>query len=230
MEDSVDAQASGVKATARKAKAQKAIRKLTTDRYAVIFRVEAVLHGLLSDEQLLPLLLKLHRRLIERMLRRYGMPFTPWTPAMLRAHYDPVNGHVFDKLRTTKHDLVEIRDVLSMLKSHMEEPHPDNPGRMKLNEQAARLYIKGMEHKLRLVKEIDRMIGEQDEQLSASVRSLISTIENGSTTQQQSAALTRDPRTAAGNMATGGDMRTSANQATSTAVGSSYDFYNISGF
>ena len=228
--EAVDARAGGVKTTARNSKARSAIQQAMSNRYVMIFRAEAILRGVIGDEQLIEIMLQMHRRLIEDRLReRPDIVFTPWTVEMLRTHYNPANRHFFDKIRSTSAELARAERMLTLIESQTMVPDANNPGYLVLDKGAVGSLERWSSHKLKVVRELDKMNREKEEDLAAAVFTLVSSIEKMAR-DANSMNVLRDPRTAAGTVAVGGDALRSANIGSANAIGSAYDFYAMSGY
>jgi len=92
----------------------------------IIFRFERTLAGRLHDETVLQGMLQLRRTFIEAYLDEHGYRHTKWTIDMLRAHYDPVQGHRFDVVRELAYELEDLRRLRRWTMRHaMFVPNPD---------------------------------------------------------------------------------------------------------
>lgn len=227
----VDAQAAGVKSTAKNANARSKMQGTASDRYGIIFTVDQALKGWLCDEQLLPLLLMLHKKTIEKPLRTFKIPFVPWTLPILKKHFDPRQRHVFDPVRSLVEDLKDVEREIRVLNLRQRSfGSTTSPAEFKMDNDNSTLKLRYLDKKNRLVKQLNDLLAKHDENKAAAIFALISAIKNVGNKDLQTQALMHDPKTAAGTLAAGGDMRNSAAHAGNNALGTAADFYNISGY
>lgn len=219
----------GAKSTKKQAKARSAMQSSISDLYRVIFQVEEVLRGLIDDATLLPLLLKLHRDLIETQASDNYVDVVPWTIEMLRDHFHPVHGHTFDKIRETQHSLKLIKQTMCAVANSVTRPDPNNPAVQTVDHRAAAAHTSIASTHARLVRELANLHARKDERLADAVFRLISAIEKR---EPEVERISRDPRAAAGTVAAGGDTRDSVavNQNDATVAGSAAAFFQTSGF
>ena len=228
MAEAVEARASGTKVTAKNARARSAIQQDAANRYKVIFQVEAVLRGLISDAQMFPLLLTLHRRMIERPLRKLNdVNYTPWTLQMLQEHFDVDNEHVFDKVRELARDSRLVRKTIKQVADNVTVPDPDNPARRVVDVRAVGALDKLISTHRRVIQALETTHKTKDEDLSNAIFTLVSAI---SRQKPDADSVIRDPRAAAGTVAMGGDTRESVAIDGTTAIGTAYDMFALSGY
>jgi len=215
--------------TAKQSKARSAMQSSVTDRYRIIFEVELVMRGLIDDNALLPLILKLHHDLIENELARHQIEYEPWTLRMLREHFDPVTGHVFDKVREVAHSLRLIKRTMGDVAARVTTVDSNNPALRTLDHRAAMAHNQLASTHARLVRELATLHAMKDENLADAVFRLVSAIER---TEPDIDRLTRDPRAAVGTVTAGGDAREAARVQHNDAsvAGSAAAFYQTSGF
>jgi len=229
-------QAQGAAATTTSAKNNKRddkvrshIMRTTGDRYKLIFRIESVLRGMVSDEQLIPLLLELHRDLIESVLRKHpGIRFHPWTHRMLTDHFDIDNEHIFDPIREAVRDLRICRKAVTVMESRYLVPDPDNPAQRIVNHRVITSLCKMSERKEGLITKIQSYHKMKEENLAESIFALLSVISHQAADRAHQ--VTQDVRMAAGTMIAGGDTMRSAGTSMGSAVGTAHDFYALSGY
>lgn len=226
MAESVDARASGVKSTARNAKARSAIRDLVTNRHKMIFQAESIVRGRMHDDHIIDFMLEARQRMIEDHLAAYDIPFVPWTAAALRAHFDPRNEHVFDEVREIKNELRSTRDAITRLERCCFLTDPNNPARMVYDPKAITALHKMAGHKMKLITALGKALRNTDEDVAGAMYAMTSALTQK--TNDGAAEMVRDPRTAAGTVAVGGDALRSAGAKQS--VGTAQDMYNISGY
>lgn len=220
-----------VKSTGRRGKARSLLQQDTADRYAIIFRTESILRGVVEDDILFPLILHMHKTLVEDVLS--GEPdiqVVKWDMLMLRRHYNARNGHFFDKVRWLKAELRRAARALDYLEDHDEEEDSDNPGQMVPNIRALSERRQWQRQQVQLLKDYDAWQKEKAEDWPAATFALASAIDR--LTGQATNHAQRNPRIAAGTVALGGDaLRSmSASKSTSKMVGSAYEFLATSGF
>lgn len=205
------------------------IMRTTGDRYKLIFRIESVLRGMVSDEQLIPLLLELHRDLIESVLRKHpGIRFHPWTHRMLTEHFNIDNEHIFDPIREAVRDLRICRKAITVLESRYLVPDPDNPAQRIVDHRVITSLCKMSERKEGLISKIQAYHKMKEENLAESIFALLSVISHQAADRAHQ--VTQDVRMAAGTMIVGGDTMRSAGTSMGTAVGTAHDFYALSGY
>lgn len=213
----------------RDQKVRSHIIKNTGDRYKMIFRIESVLRGMVSDEQLIPLLLALHKELIENVLAQHPtIHFHKWTQRMLAEHYDVDNEHIFDPIRELKRDLKTTRRTMKQMENRFLVPDPDNPAQQVLDHRTLASYDKFSSRRQNLLKEIQAYHKAKEENLTQALFALVSEVSHRS--KDSARLVTNDPRLAAGNMIVGGDTMRSAGKSLATATGTAYDMYHLSGF
>ncbi len=184
---------------------------------------------MISDEQLIPLLLELHRELIENVLRQHpGIKFHPWTHRMLTTHYNIDNEHIFDPIRELVRDLRTTRKAMTAMEARFLVPDPDNPAQRVFDHRTLTAYDKYSTRKEKLLKAIQDQHKAKEENLTQAVFALVSEISHR--TKDNARQITHDTRMAAGTMVVGGDTARSAGKSLSTAVGTAYDFYAFSGY
>jgi len=215
-------------------KVKSAIMRRTSDRYKMLFRTECVLRGQIPDEILLPLLLDMHKHLIERVLVKYPrIKFVPWTLRILQNHFNINNGHIFDPIRETASDLKDTRKAIDDVKTRLKVPDPDNPAQMIIDHRAVMSFERLSKRKEALVTKIIELHKSKEENLTDAIFTLVTEIarcnEGGSNTMGALQIMT-NPRMAAGTTAVGGDTMRSSGKQASIATGTAFDFYAISGY
>ena len=104
-----------------------AMMERVKDFRRIIFRFERMMRGLQNDETIFRGMLELRRQNIEQYLDAYSNKrFRRWTMAMLREHYDPINGHRHDSIREYDYEATQLKRVRKWLMDHaMFVTHPE---------------------------------------------------------------------------------------------------------
>lgn len=215
----------------RSDKARTALQETIVNRYALIFSIETTLRVYLNDEQLLPLLLQLHQRMIEKPALEHGIAFQAWTMFDLQTHFNRYNPHIFDPVREVRVAQAMVREAMFAVQPHLIRPDPNMPGQTEVNRAAVTALSNLMTQNAKLVTTISKMqtcCGA--ESASSAIFSLVSTIQRLGGSGGVDEAVLHNPILAAGTMVTGG----SATQATQTSKNpidnAGATMYNISGY
>lgn len=218
-------------ANGRENKARSAVRQTIIKRYDVLFQIESMLRSHLGDDQLLPMLLRIHQVTIEKPARENQIKYQPWTLQILKRHFDPINPHILDPVRELRITQNCARQAMLNVRSHVIEPDPNNPGMMAVNRTAVSALNSLMAQNAKLIVAISKQQSSADESISNAVFALVSTVRRlGVDSEAIDEEVMHDPTQAAGTMALGG----AATQAMVTSSGAMADaasnMYKISGF
>lgn len=217
----------GLKLTARSSNARSAMQQKTTNRYAMVFRAETILRGVLCDDEIFKLILNMHRLLIEKPLSlRPEIKFVPWTMGILRTHFDADAGHTFDKIRLLDKELRRTDRLLETTESYIE--FQDAEGNTRLDTRAVMAIERLSSHKVKMITLKDQFNREKPEDLAGAIFSINSGVSR--LAHDGAREVTSDPRVAAGTMAVGGDALRSANVKTSNVTGTAEEYYGVGGF
>ena len=158
-----------------RAASSSAMQQKVQDFRRLIFNFERGLSGLQNDEVIFRGMLDLRRLFIEGWLRDHGHAFTPWTMDMLRAHYDPVNGHRFDVVRLLTSELDDMRLMKQWTMEHgMFVDSGDGTHMFNLRAVGERLKI--TRHYLDAVKLLQSELQRRDAAMQTDNRQLIETV------------------------------------------------------
>lgn len=213
----------------RQSKTRGAVQQLVVDRYRVVFSIEALLRGHVNDGQLLPLLLKVHHRLIEKPLLEQQIDFVPWTLPMLLRHFDPRNPHILDPLRTLRHRQNTVNRLVTDMEPFVFEPDPANIARRVVNAKVVSSLNTLIALDMKLLATIRKMQTEADDNIANAIFSLISTLSRLTAGDGVDEAVLHNPQIAAGTtIAEGSAIRTANNGTNMASVAA--NMYAMSGF
>ncbi len=189
---------------------------VVVDRYRYIFQFEEQARGVMNDDFIFPEMVWMHRDFIEAPLERLGFPFLRWTEAALREHYDPVNGHVFDKVREVRNDLTQLRALQNLLYNSCTKPDPGNAALRTIDHKAVESYEKIRKSKQQCIDALDHYQSERACVVKTQTRELAIVL--GRNRLQESVSI--NPQVAAGTMRSGGDtLRTAGSNGGGDANG-----------
>ena len=214
----------------RASKARSAVQQSIVDYYAIIFSVESTLNQYIGDDQLLPMLLKLHQVLVERRAREYGIAYVPWTLDMLRRHFDGSRPHIFDAMREMRSNQAYVKEAMAEMRRHIIEPDPDNPGFMTVNRTAINGLNAFVSQNSRLISTIAKLQGKGDESMVNCVFGLISTLQRIGDLGGTDERMLHEPQQAAGTMQMGGTATQGTVFSQTRATAATLAMYKISGF
>lgn len=186
---------------------------VVVDRYRYIFQFEEQARGVMNDDFIFPEMVWMHRDFIEAPLERLGFPFLRWTEAALREHYDPINGHVFDKVREVRNDLTQLRALQNLLYNNCTKPDPGNAALRTIDHKAVESYEKIRKSKQQCIDALDHYQSERACVVKTQTRELAIVL--GRNRLQESVSI--NPQVAAGTMRSGGDtLRTAGSSGDGT--------------
>jgi len=216
----------------RSDKARTALQQTIVDRYALIFSIETTLRIYLNDDQLLPLLLQLHQRMIERPAREHGIGFQAWTLHDLQTHFNRYNPHIFDPVREVRVAQALVREAMFAVHPHLIQPDPNMPGQTEVNRSAVTALSNLMTQNAKLVTTISKMQTSCGaESASSAIFSLVSTIQRlGGNSSGVDEAVLHNPILAAGTMVTGGTATQGTQTSKNVVDTAGATMYNISGY
>jgi hypothetical protein len=218
-------------ANGRENKARSAVQQTIINRYAVIFSIETTLRSYLSDEQLLPMLLRIHQVTIEKPAREHQIKYQPWSLQILRRHFDPANPHIFDPVRELRINQHCARQAMLGMRAHLIEPDPNNPGMMAVNRTAVSALNSLMAQNAKMIAAISKQQSCADESVSNAVFALVSTVRRlGGNSEAADEDVLHNPTQAAGTMAVGGSATQAMTASSGALAEAAGNMYKISGF
>lgn len=207
------------------AKARSAMQQTIVDPYKLIFHTETTLRAYMDDEQLLPLLLQMHERLIERPATQNQIAHRKWTLADLQRHFDVRQPHILDPVREVRATQAAVRRAMYAVQPHVLERDPNQPAVMMVNKNGVAALNAMASQNAKLAMMIARMQTCAEQSVSNAIFSLVSTVQRSTDASGVDQALLRDPALAAGTMVMG---ETATQAPKDESVGA--DMYKISGF
>ena len=209
------------------AKARSAVQEKIINQHTLIFSTESALRGRMRDEELLPILLQLHQRLIEKPARENQLTHNVWTLADLQRHFDPRNPHIFDEVREIKNAQHLVRGAMHDVRPHVLEQDPNSPGSLMVCKAGVSALSNLAAQNAKLTSQLVRMQTAAEKSVSDAIFSLVSTVRRAANVNGLDQALLREPALAAGTMMTG---ETAVQSAVKDDKRGGVDMYKISGY
>lgn len=138
---------------------------------SIIFAFERRLRGRAHDDIVFEGMLTLRRAFVERPLREHNERYRVWTLDMLRRHFAPIGGHIYDPVRILRSELDEMGQMASMVMKHAlfvsppagDDPDSENPDKSLFNLRAVETRMKLTKQRTDLVNKLSTELARPDD-------------------------------------------------------------------
>lgn len=162
--------------------------KSATDMRLQLFQLEQSLAISEPDTVVFSTLLRARRVLVERVLDRYSVKYTPWTLADVERHF---TRHRIDQLRSMRASARQLRGVEARLAATTHSISPET-GEMQINLGHTETLVRVGRQLCVVEREIDRLVKEREREYGSAAVRIPAMLEQLRAAEQSALGDTRD--------------------------------------